>query len=58
MPGTIVSALLKGVKQDTGIPFLSIAYDGTEATASEIQLEAFIHQALEYRRNKDAVGKT
>ena len=27
MPGTIVSALLKGLKQDTGIPCLNIAYD-------------------------------
>ena len=48
MPGTIVSALLKGVKQDTGIPYLSIAYDGVETTCSEIQLEAFMHQAQEY----------
>lgn len=50
MPGTIVSALLKGVKQDTGIPCLSIAYDGAEATCAEIQLEAFMHQAKEYKR--------
>jgi predicted nucleotide-binding protein (sugar kinase/HSP70/actin superfamily) len=48
MPGTIVTALLKGLKQDTGIPYLSIAYDGTESTCSEIQLEAFMHQAYEY----------
>jgi predicted CoA-substrate-specific enzyme activase len=48
MPGTIVGALLKGVKQDTGIPFLSIAYDGAEANCSELQIEAFIHQAIEY----------
>ncbi len=48
MPGTIVSALLKGLKQDTGIPCLSVAYDGAEATGSEIQLEAFMHQAHEY----------
>jgi predicted CoA-substrate-specific enzyme activase len=48
MPGTIVDALLKGIKQDTGIPFLSIAYDGNEANCSEIQMEAFMHQAYEY----------
>jgi predicted nucleotide-binding protein (sugar kinase/HSP70/actin superfamily) len=48
MPGTIVSALLKGLKQDTSIPCLSVAYDGAEATCSEIQLEAFMHQASEY----------
>lgn len=45
MPGTIVSALLKGFKEDAGIPCLSIAYDGSEANCSEIQLEAFMHQA-------------
>jgi predicted CoA-substrate-specific enzyme activase len=48
MPGTIVSALLKGLKKDADIPCLSIAYDGVEATCSEIQLEAFMHQAHEY----------
>ncbi len=48
MPGTIVSALLKGLKQDTGIPCLSIAYDGSEATCSDIQLETFMHQSNEY----------
>jgi predicted CoA-substrate-specific enzyme activase len=53
MPGTIVDALLKGLKQDTGIPFLSIAYDGAEANCSEIQLEAFMHQAGEYSESKE-----
>jgi len=50
MPGTVVNALLKGVKEDTDIPCLSIAYDGVEATCSDIQLEAFMHQAYEYMR--------
>ncbi len=48
MPGTIVSALLKGVKEDWGIPTLSASYDGAEATCSGIHLEAFMHQATEY----------
>ncbi len=56
MPGTIVSALLKGFKQDTGIPCLSIAYDGAEANCSEIQLEAFIYQAHEYNKDKGFKG--
>ncbi|GBD97090.1 MAG TPA: CoA protein activase [Nitrospirae bacterium] len=50
MPGTIVSALLKGLKEDTGIPCLSVAYDGAEATCSEIQLEAFMYQASNYKK--------
>jgi predicted nucleotide-binding protein (sugar kinase/HSP70/actin superfamily) len=45
MPGTIVSALLKGFKEDSGIPCLSVAYDGSEANSSGIQLETFMHQA-------------
>ncbi len=53
MPGTIVSALLKGLKQDTGIPCFSVAYDGVEATCSDIQLETFIHQANEYMSAKN-----
>jgi predicted nucleotide-binding protein (sugar kinase/HSP70/actin superfamily) len=52
MPGTIVGALLKGLKQDKGIPCLSVAYDGVEATCSDIQLEAFMHQANEYNSRK------
>ncbi|RJQ44017.1 MAG: hypothetical protein C4538_11090 [Nitrospiraceae bacterium] len=50
MPGTIVSALLKGLKRDTGIPCLSVAYDGVETTCSGIQLEAFMHQAGQYKQ--------
>jgi len=50
MPGTIVSALMKGVRRDTGIPCINIAYDGVEATCSEIQLEAFMHQAMVYNK--------
>ncbi len=48
MPGTIVSELLRELKQDSGIPCLSAAYDGIEAMCSEIQLEAFMHQSGEY----------
>ena len=53
MPGTIVSALLKGLKQDTGIPCLSVAYDGADANGSDIQLEAFMHQTHEYMTAKN-----
>ncbi|RJQ49926.1 MAG: CoA protein activase [Nitrospiraceae bacterium] len=60
MPGTIVSALMKGLKRDTGIPCLSVAYDGVETTCSGIQLEAFMHQAGEYNdrgKGQGARGK-
>ena len=45
MPGTIVSGLMRGLKREYGIPFLSIPYDGTESLTTEIQLEAFMDQA-------------
>ena len=57
MPGTIVSALLKGLKQNENIPCLSVAYDGVETTCSGIQLEAFMHQAGECMKNKETKHK-
>ena len=48
MPGTIVSGLMRGLRREYGIPFLSIPYDGTESLTTEIQLEAFMDQAREY----------
>jgi predicted CoA-substrate-specific enzyme activase len=50
MPGTIVTALMRGVGRDYGIPCISIAYDGSESPTTEIQLEAFMDQAREYRK--------
>ncbi|MEW6109099.1 MAG: acyl-CoA dehydratase activase [Nitrospirota bacterium] len=50
MPGTIVSGLMRGLNNDFGIPCLSIPYDGSESLTTEIQLEAFIDQAKEYRK--------
>ncbi len=45
MPGTIVTALMRAVTGDYGLPAINIAYDGTEASTNEIQLEAFMDQA-------------
>lgn len=49
MPGTIVTALLRGVSRDYGVPCMSIPYDGTESPTVVIQLEAFMDQAKEYK---------
>ena len=51
MPGTIVTAMLRGVSTDFGIPNISIAYDGSESPTVAIQLEAFMDQAREYDKN-------
>jgi predicted CoA-substrate-specific enzyme activase len=45
MPGTIVTAIMRAVSRDCGLPVINIAYDGTEASTNEIQLEAFMDQA-------------
>jgi len=50
MPGTVVSALLKGLRGDKEIPCLNIAYDGIETACSDIQIEAFVHQVAAYKR--------
>jgi len=50
MPGTIVTAIMRGVSRDYGIPCISIPYDGTESPVTDIQLEAFMDQAREYKR--------
>jgi predicted nucleotide-binding protein (sugar kinase/HSP70/actin superfamily) len=52
MPGTIVDAIMKGLRNDTGIPCMSIAYDGVESTCSEIQIEAFMYQVHDYFRKR------
>jgi predicted CoA-substrate-specific enzyme activase len=45
MPGTIVTALLRGVSRDYNVPCISIPYDGTESATTMLQLEAFMDQA-------------
>ena len=54
MPGTIVTALLRGISRDYGVPCINIPYDGTESPTTEIQLEAFIDQAGEYSKQNTA----
>ncbi|OGW31479.1 MAG: CoA protein activase [Nitrospirae bacterium GWF2_44_13] len=52
MPGTIVTALMQGLNKKYGVPFISIPYDGTESPTTDIQLEAFMHQAKENLRRR------
>jgi predicted CoA-substrate-specific enzyme activase len=52
MPGTIVTAILRGINRDYGIPCMSIPYDGTESPTIEIQLEAFMDQAKQMQNLK------
>ena len=53
MPGTITSGLLKRVKEDFGnIPLLNIAYEGQQDTQTVTRLEAFLHQARAYQKQR------
>jgi len=53
MPGTIAHAIIKRVKEEEGgFPFLNMVYDGTEQASEDTRIEAFMHQAREYARNK------
>jgi len=45
MPGTIVTALMRSVQRDYGMPSISVPYDGTESQTTALQLEAFMDQA-------------
>lgn len=50
MPGTIVNAVLKRVREDhEETPFLNISYEGQEQTNNETRLEAFMHQVYQFK---------
>jgi predicted nucleotide-binding protein (sugar kinase/HSP70/actin superfamily) len=49
MPGTVVTALMKRVRDDyNGVPFLNMVYTGQQNLANRIRLEAFLYQARSY----------
>jgi len=49
MPGAVVNGLLEKFRRDYGgIPLLKMDFDGTEQTAEETLLEAFVHQARQH----------
>ena len=51
MPGTIVSALLKRMREDhSNLPCLNMAYEGQENTHSITKLEAFLYQVKQYSK--------
>lgn len=53
MPGTIVTAILKKIREDhENIPIVSLAYDGTQHAGTDTRLEAFMHQAKQYMAMK------
>jgi len=58
MPGTVVSGVMKRVRQDLdNVPFLTMAYDGLEQTNTLTRLEAFMHQALQFSETRGSKAK-
>jgi predicted CoA-substrate-specific enzyme activase len=52
MPGTVVTALSKKLREDFGnFPWLNLAYEGQEDSNEITRLEAFMHQAKEFQKN-------
>lgn len=50
MPGTLVTSLSDSFRGDhNNIPMVGIAYDGQEDASIELRLQAFMHQAYQYR---------
>jgi len=53
MPGSIVRALLKRVREDhEQMPVVSLAYDGQAEGSTTTRLEAFMHQVSEFHRRR------
>jgi len=55
MPGTIVAGLAGRIRADCGgIPWLDVSFDGLGETNQQTRLEAFLHQAEQFRRRQGA----
>ncbi|MBU0513350.1 MAG: CoA activase [Proteobacteria bacterium] len=53
MPGTIVDAVIKRLRTQTGgWPFLNLACDGQEEVATTTRIEAFMHQVHDNQRRR------
>jgi predicted CoA-substrate-specific enzyme activase len=58
MPGTIVTALSKKLREDFGnIPWLNLAYEGQEDSNEITRLEAFMHQAKEFQKSSQRMER-
>jgi len=54
MPGTLVTAVSDELRRDNkGLPYVNIAYDGQQDSSIELRLQAFMHQAKTYAREKN-----
>jgi len=50
MPGTVVNAMLKKVREEhDNIPYLNMVYEGMETANTITRMEAFVHQAHDFK---------
>jgi predicted nucleotide-binding protein (sugar kinase/HSP70/actin superfamily) len=57
MPGAIVNGLLEAFRRDhPGMPILKLAFDGIEQSGEDTLLDAFVHQANQYKETLQKVG--
>ncbi|GAH52444.1 unnamed protein product, partial [marine sediment metagenome] len=52
IPGNIVNAISKRIREEYKIPWLNLAFDGLEQETTEARLEAFMYQAKQYMKSK------
>ncbi len=54
MPGTLIASLSEVFRKDNkNIPWVNIAYDGQEDSALDTRLQAFMHQAKVFAKNRE-----
>ena len=52
IPGNIVNAVSKRIREEYKIPWLNLAFDGLEQETTETRLEAFMYQTKQHMKNK------
>ncbi len=58
MPGTVVNAMLKKLREDNGnIPYLNMVYEGSESANTITRMEAFVHQTHDFNGRADERSK-
>jgi len=56
MPGNVVAAVLKKIKEEEGIrfPTLTVPCDGQKSLGTKMRIEAFVEQVKEFFNSKKA----
>ncbi len=52
IPGNLVNAVSKMIREEYKIPWLNLAFDGLDQGTTETRLEAFMYQARQYMEKK------